>query len=356
MSQSLSSKRLTHLALETQTNAECARIVRLDGTTIGLTNHVEDISLGGVTYLTGAAYTPTAHSANIQYEPGVVDVEGILAIAGVARADIEAGLFDFASVYIFQTDYTDPVVDEHPLFAGRWGKVEIREGRYLTQFHSLKDHLAQPIGRTYTPSCTATFGDANCGVRLDATTWAATTAYTVREDQDAATGSLVKPSSENGRFFKCTTAGTSGASEPSWDTTIGAETTDGTVTWEAIQATTLTGTVTGATGANVFIDTSRTEQDGFWTYGKVTWTGGDNSGLSMEIKAFTYVNGSPGDPEFTLFLPLPNDIQVGDTYTVQAGCRKRFDEDCIAKYDNADNFRGFPHIPTTDQAGKFGGQ
>jgi uncharacterized phage protein (TIGR02218 family) len=38
-------------------------------------------------------------------------------------------------------------------------------------------------------------------------------------------------------------------------------------------------------------------------------------------------------------------IEPGDTYTVYAGCTKRFREDCIAKHNNGVNFRGFPDLP-----------
>lgn len=357
MSLSLSSKRLAHLAQESQTNAEFIRIERLDGNTYGLTSHVSDVVLNGVTYVTAAGYTPTAHSKETSYTVGTVDVEGILDVASsIQRDDILAGLFDHATIKIFVTDYTDPVVDEHPIAAGRWGKMQLREGRFTTEFSSLKDHLSQPIGRTYTASCDAFLGDSACGVRLNPSAWAASTAYTVREAQDAATGSVVRPTTENGRFFKCTVAGTSGGTEPTWDTTIGNTTTDGTVTWEAIQGTTLTGTVTAVTDRRTFQDVLRDEADGYWDYGKITWSTGNNAGASAEIRSFEYVSGSPGIAEFTLFLPMSQDIQAGDQYTVVVGCRKRFSEDCITKFDNADNFRGFPHIPTRDEAGKFGGQ
>jgi len=40
-------------------------------------------------------------------------------------------------------------------------------------------------------------------------------------------------------------------------------------------------------------------------------------------------------------------IAVGDTFDITAGCDKRF-ETCKAKFANAANFRGFPHIPGQD--------
>ena len=56
-------------------------------------------------------------------------------------------------------------------------------------------------------------------------TWAASTAY--------ALGDFVKPTSANGLRYKCTAAGTSSGSEPTWPTAAAGDTvTDGGVTWE----------------------------------------------------------------------------------------------------------------------------
>lgn len=60
------------------------------------------------------------------------------------------------------------------------------------------------------------------------TAWAATTAYVVGDIRRATTLQA------SGLVFRCTTAGTSGSTEPVWATDIGSIITDGTVTWTAI--------------------------------------------------------------------------------------------------------------------------
>jgi len=56
------------------------------------------------------------------------------------------------------------------------------------------------------------------------TTWASSTVYGV--------GRIVLPSTANDRMYVCVVAGTSGATEPVWTTTVGAyQSADGTVTW-----------------------------------------------------------------------------------------------------------------------------
>ena len=55
------------------------------------------------------------------------------------------------------------------------------------------------------------------------TKWLANTAYIV--------GDIVRPTTPTGRAYKCTVAGTSGSSQPSWPTTVNGTVADSGVTW-----------------------------------------------------------------------------------------------------------------------------
>jgi len=113
---------------------------------------------------------------------------------------------------------------------------------------------------------------------------------------------------------------------------------------------TFTGSVGTISVDNLTItDATRTEANGFFDYGKITMTSGLAAGLSMEIKS--YVVGS-----MTLQLDFALQIAVGDTYSIHTGCGKRFDVDCVGRYNNGINFRGEPFIPGTDKILLFGGQ
>jgi uncharacterized phage protein (TIGR02218 family) len=56
---------------------------------------------------------------------------------------------------------------------------------------------------------------------------------------------------------------------------------------------------------------------------------------------------SGADATIELWQPMASAIAPGDTFTVAAGCDKQFST-CKAKFANAANFRGFPHIPGPD--------
>lgn len=108
---------------------------------------------------------------------------------------------------------------------------------------------------------------------------------------------------------------------------------------------TYTAAVEAVTGNRVIESQSLITTADWFTGGKLTFTSGLNSGRSMEVKqsAGAYI---------TLHEQMPFTIAVGDTFTVHAGCMKRLAEDCIRKFNNVLNFRGFPYLPGS---GVYGG-
>lgn len=101
------------------------------------------------------------------------------------------------------------------------------------------------------------------------------------------------------------------------------------------------GSITAVTSQAILTDSSRTEEGGYFAFGKITFISGANSGLSMEVKEYS-------GGKFVLVLPMPKAIEVGDHYSVTVGCDKTLPT-CIDRFNNAVNFRGEPHIPGTDR-------
>lgn len=107
-------------------------------------------------------------------------------------------------------------------------------------------------------------------------------------------------------------------------------------------------------GSGAVIDLVRTrvftvsDLDGFaagwFAFGTLTWTSGANAGRVAEILRHDLASGLV---TLQLLEEPVRAIGSGDAFTIRAGCDKRI-ETCAAKFANAANFRGFPHIPGND--------
>jgi uncharacterized phage protein (TIGR02218 family) len=85
-------------------------------------------------------------------------------------------------------------------------------------------------------------------------------------------------------------------------------------------------------------------EEGWFSAGKLTFGSGANAGLAVEVKRHRL------DGELVvieLWQSMPEPLAAGDSFIVTAGCDKRF-ATCRNRFNNAVNFRGFPHIPGND--------
>jgi uncharacterized phage protein (TIGR02218 family) len=84
--------------------------------------------------------------------------------------------------------------------------------------------------------------------------------------------------------------------------------------------------------------------DGWLTRGSVRFTSGANAGRIAEIRRHSVVAGVV-TLELWTFTGQP--LAPGDAFVARAGCDKQFTT-CRAKFANAVNYRGFPHMPGND--------
>jgi len=77
------------------------------------------------------------------------------------------------------------------------------------------------------------------------------------------------------------------------------------------------------------------KSDEYFTNGVVTFA-------TKELEIVQFSNGT-----FVLLEPIPQNIAVGDEFTVLAGCDKVF-RTCCERFNNAINFRGEPHLPNSN--------
>ena len=84
--------------------------------------------------------------------------------------------------------------------------------------------------------------------------------------------------------------------------------------------------------------------EGFFAFGAASWTDGQRQGLRDGVMSHRRIGGVD---RLRFALRVGDWVAVGDTLSVTAGCDRRF-ATCREKFDNAVNFRGFPHIPGSD--------
>jgi uncharacterized phage protein (TIGR02218 family) len=109
-----------------------------------------------------------------------------------------------------------------------------------------------------------------------------------------------------------------------------------------LAALTISATVASVSAANSTLTSPALVQAaGYFNYGLIEFTTGANDGYRMEVQTYT-----PG--VLNLFAPMPYPVAVGDAFTLSPGC-DRYLSTCIARFNNAVNFRGEPHLPGQDK-------
>ncbi len=152
------------------------------------------------------------------------------------------------------------------------------------------------------------------------------------------------------RVYEVTVAGTTAGSQPSYDTTIGNTTVDGTATLTARDSFTRDGVIAAVTDnftMEVVFTDARAVND-WLNGGALIFESGANSGTVREMRDFVATG-----QVVTLFLPEPFAPLAGQKVRVYPGCDKRRDT-CRDRFANVINFQGEPDVPGQDEIMKFG--
>lgn len=165
---SLSAATLTHLASEELTLSMCWKIEAQGQSAVGFTDHDQDLTVSGLNFSSLSGYSPTNIQSTSTLSVDNLDIQGLLSALGITDADIQAGIYDHAKVWVFQTNWAD-TSQIIPLKYGVLGEVRTAAS-FLAEFRSLSQFLAQTIGDVITPDCPVELGDTKCGVTLSSYT------------------------------------------------------------------------------------------------------------------------------------------------------------------------------------------
>lgn len=363
---SISADLATHLAGECITIATCWKVTRTDGYVFAATTHDNDLIVDAITYTASAGYDRSDAQTVSDLSVDNLDVTGFLSSPAITEDDLRAGLWDFAAVEIFQVNWSDLTQGTLSLRTGTLGQVTVERDQFKVELRGMMQAYTRVLGRLISPSCPWVLGDSRCTKDLTLFTFTGTI-EAVNPDGVTLYDSA---RTEAGPIDVVVITNVSNANPGIVTVADGTDLSDG----EAITMSEIIGpdilnqvTIVRNLSGNTFelgIDTSDTgiyppyvsggivtplgETSGYFDQGKITFDSGANTDISMDIKSSV-----PG--QITLFLPMPYTVEVGDTYTIVAGCDKSL-ESCKDKFDNVVNFGGFPHLPGIDSIIQVGRQ
>jgi len=253
------------------------RIERSDGRVFCFTTHDSTLEVDGETYFSAASFSPTDIESGGNMETDNLTVEGILSSDSITEDDLRAGRWDYAQFRIFQACWSNLALGVRKLRAGRFGEVSVHRNTFTVELLGMMNAYDTNIINLTSPLCRTSLGTELCGVNI-------------------------------------------GAGSPGFPP--------------------VTGTIdTADSDFFTLHDAARTEPDAFFDEGVITFTSGDNVGISLEVKA--YIVGL-----WITKLPFPYDA-TGATYTMTRGCDRRFST-CCNVFNNGARFRGEPWLRGND--------
>ncbi len=291
-----------------KTRVYCVRLEATNGTVLRFAAHPTDLVMSnGNAYLTGTGYEFSGLAATTSFSASSQDFTGFVssAIGMLSRDEVASGVWDNARAYVFATSWFIPLDNEEDCAAFIFGKAELVDDRYKVEFMGLIDALSQSPGYSFSPTCHNVFLDRVLG-EPDKLPYG----------RSGCTGPRSAPDG------------------PDYASLL------------------VTGTITSVTDQYYIADSGLTQVDDYFGNGLIRFTSGANAGLKpLVIKAYSQTGGVIFTQEAWFYLP-----EVGDTYEMIPGCRKRLTEDCVGKWGNALNMRAHPHIPAPTQYNEIGRQ
>jgi hypothetical protein len=349
-----------HLDAETTKLAAIWQITRKDGQQFFFTDHDRDILFAGDIYRADAGFERTAIRSDAGFAVDNLDLVGVFAEGGIVEDEVRAGLFDGAEIRISFVNWQDP--DGHGevrLRRGTLGETRLTpQGYFTAELRGLAQPLAQSTLQLWSPECRADLGDSRCTVPIWPDEVARATAYTAGQFvrvSDPPGGPLAEDYDD--RIYECVTAGTTDAVQPTYDTTLGNNTTDGTAVFRAYHAFTRAAATAAVTSDRELIPTAALDAyaTGWFDDGLLVWETGANAEVGYEVKGWSQATRT-----LTLWESARQAVEVGDKFRVAPGCHKRLVQDCRDKFalagsvffanGNAKNFRGEPFVPGSGYA------
>lgn len=138
------------------------RIYRSDGVTLGFTGHDRDLFFAGLMHRAAPGMVPSAIRRTRDLSPDSAEVSGAISHDSISQFDLEAGLFDEATIEIGAVNWESLAFDV--IFAGNLGRMEEGRSAFTAELKSAKALLERDLVPRTSPTCRAGFCDKSCGL------------------------------------------------------------------------------------------------------------------------------------------------------------------------------------------------
>jgi hypothetical protein len=369
------------MALGSQTLCTLLRVDLTNGTILGFTDHDSAITYndgdGSLTYNAAVGYSRKDVPGGLDLAVDTTDYDGILTSPNITEADLKAGVWDYATVRLYLVNFADLTMGHLFLRKGHLGQVTVDRGTFTAEVRGMMQAYARTIGELTSATCRAELYDARCKVNpgasggtgpgspfpftvtgtLTGVSASQMVLYDTSRTEPGPTGgvsitaiSQTNPGhvtlADGSTFFNAEAVTLSGITGPGLMPTLNANTIIRNLSGNVFDLG--ISTVGYGTYSGGGMCTPLGEDSGWFDFGLITFTSGNNNGLSGEV--LSYVPG-----QWTLEIPFPYTIQVGDTYTMLAGCDKSLGT-CKDKFSNVVNMRAEPYLPGVDKIVQVGKQ
>lgn len=284
MSKSIPIALAANLDSAAPTVAYALRITRTDGVVFGFTSSGRSALIDGVAYDAAQGLDISSIVTGCTFEVDNLELSTADDGSVFTHADIISGVWQGAAFLVFRYNWAAPANGVEDVIAGTIGQVKLTRGVITAELRGLQQYLQQPIGNHTSRTCRARFAD------------------------------YPRANANN----RCRLA----AADWTDACTVG-----------AVVSRRQFGLVRDGGAA--------ARGDGWYVDGIVTFTAVPQQARSAKVAAFA-------GGVVTLTADLPELPVSGAAVTALAGCLKRLQEDCHAKFDNALNFQGEPHRPGVD--------
>lgn len=159
--------------IDISTSCRCVKIARRDGVLFGFTDHDKDLTIAGLVYASRTAINPTASEIKADLSIDNQELRSVLSSDAITDADLVAGKYDGAEVTVALVDFTNlpDSLDNglHVIMKGIVGEVRSSDTYYKMETLSKPAALLnRNNSKKVQPLCPYQFGDAKCGIDLNA--------------------------------------------------------------------------------------------------------------------------------------------------------------------------------------------